>query len=198
MLYNHKSHLSGLVPLSLFVELTPHFLQFTSVGVRSWYDFRFSSSRALNASCLARVSCFYVVESLSWRSCALFNFLFNCLISSSIFSDWMQAVFIDSSNLALSFLFSDFRQSDSSLSCVIFACRLAFSSSRLKGWLAGFSDEKVYRFFFVYLLIHFFNFQCFRPLFTFWHRFRLSLWLYSWFWLYRVIKNFVVVGKLIV
>ena len=43
----------------------------------------------------------------------------------------MQAAFINSSNLALSFLFSDFSQSNSSLSCVIFTCKLAFLSSFL-------------------------------------------------------------------
>ena len=141
MLYSHESHLLGSVPLSFFVRLTFCFLQFTDVGMGSWYDFQFSSSRTSNASYLTKISWFCVVKSLFWRSCALSNFLFNCLIFFFISSDWMQTVFINSSNLVLSFLFSNFSQLDSSLSFVTFTHRLAFLSSRLKGWL-GFLMKK--------------------------------------------------------
>ena len=126
MLYSHKSHLSESVLLSLFARSTLCFLQFTGIGVGSWYDFQFSLSRASNASCLARVSCFC-------RFYALSNFLVNLLISSSMSSDWMQAAFIDFFNFALSFLFSAFSLLNFSLSCVIFAHKLVFLSSRLKG-----------------------------------------------------------------
>ena len=141
ILYNHKSYLSKLAPLSLSTELIPYFLWFTGVDARSWYDFQFNLSRALSAFCLAKVSYSCVFENLSWKLYTLSNFLFNCLISSSIFSDWMQATFIDSSNLALSFLFSDFSQSDSSLFCMTFAHRLVFLTSRLKDWV-GFLMKK--------------------------------------------------------
>ena len=100
-----------------------------------WYNFRFSLSCISNVSCLAKISYFCVVESLSWRLYTLSNFLFNCLIFFFIFSDWMQASFISFSNLALSFLFFNFSQLDFSLFSVTFTYKLAFLSFRLKSWL---------------------------------------------------------------
>ena len=136
ILYSHKSHLSGSVLLSFSTGLTFYFLQFTNVGVKSWYNFWFHSLHILSVFCLAKVSCSCVFESLSWRSCTLSNFLFNYLMFFSISLDWIQAAFIDFSNLALSFLFFNFSQLDSFLSCVTFACRFAFLSSRLKNWVS--------------------------------------------------------------
>ena len=75
----------------------------------------------------------------------------------------MQAIFIDFSNFALNFLFSDFSQLDSSISCVTFACKLVFLSSKLKNWLNFLMKRFVSPFLFIcqFIFSIFSVFSCF-------------------------------------
>ena len=101
ILYSYKFYLLGSVPMNLSAGSTPCFLQL--ISARLWFVFQFNLSYASSIFCLAKVNCFYILQSLSLRLYTLFNFLFNYMIFSSIFSNWILGAFIVLLNLAQSF-----------------------------------------------------------------------------------------------
>ena len=147
ILYNYESHLSRSVLLSLFTRWIFCFqLANIDTGLCCVFWFLiswFNLFHALYMFCLARISCFCISKSLSYRLYTLSNFLFNQTIFFSISSDWILAIFIEFSILAWSFFISNFSQLVFFLSCVTFTYRLAFLSSRLKGWLVFLMKEFV-------------------------------------------------------